>query len=62
MEAPGVGIEEVAPALGGTLPTSMVAEQAGPSGNLRRSELAQALSRAASVAGGGEFKEHTGVS
>ena len=57
MQMPGVGYEEVVAALGGTLLTSMVAEQAGSSGNLRGSELAQALSYAKSMAGGDVFKE-----
>ena len=62
MQAPGVGLEEVIAVVSGTLLTSMVAEQAGSSGNLRGSELAQALSHAASMAGGEEFKMPTGVS
>ena len=62
MQSPGVGVEEIVAVLGGTLLTSMVAEQAGSSGNLRGSELAQALSHAASMAGGEEFQMPTGVS
>ena len=62
MQSPGVGFEEVAAVLGGKLLTSMVAERAGSSGNLRGSELAQALSHAASMTGGEEFKMPTGVS
>ena len=62
MQAPGVGAEEATTVLFGTLLTRMVAEQAGSSGNLRRSELAQALSHAASMAGREEFQGHTGVS
>ena len=62
MQAPGVGLEEMAAVVSGTLLTSMVAEQAGSSGNLRGSELAQALSQAASMAGGEDFKMPTGVS
>ena len=57
MQMPGVGIEEMVAVVSGTLLTSMVAEQAGSSGNLRGSELAQALSYAASMAGGDVFKE-----
>ena len=62
MQAPGVGLEEVIAVVSGTLLTSMVAEQAGSSGNLRGSELAQALTKAASMAGGEVFQENTGIS
>ena len=57
-----MGLEEIAVVLGGTLLISMVAEQAGSSGNLRGSELAQALSHAASMSGGEDFKMPIGVS
>ena len=61
MQAPGEGFEEVAAVLGGTLLTSMVAELAGPTTNLRGTELAEAISHAAPVAGGEVFKEQTGL-
>ena len=56
----GPGIEDGIAALGGALLTSMVAELAGPTINLRGTELAQVISHAASVAGGEVFKEQTG--
>ena len=58
----GPGVEDGIAVLGGTLLTSMVAELAGPIAHLRGTELAQAISHAASVAGGEVFKEQVGLS
>ena len=62
MQSPSVGLEDLAAVAFGTLATNMVAEPAGSTGHLRGSELAQALSHAASMAGGEVFKEHAGLS
>ena len=58
----GPGVEDGIPVLGGPLLTIMVAELAGPTAHLRGTELAQAISHAASVAGGEVSKEQPGLS